>query len=101
QSSGSAGASVTVKASGSGSSLSSVQVQALQSGTWYAIGELSVFTGGQTWIASGTIVTSGLTDGSHQVRAVGLSSSGQEVGLTAPSTLNVVHTASVVTGVTS
>ena len=101
QSSGSAGASVMVKASGSGSPLSSVQVQALQSGTWYAIGELSVFTGGQTWIASGTIVTSGLADGSHQVRAIGLSTSGQEVSLTAPSTLNVVHTASVVTGVTS
>ena len=80
---------------------SSVEVQTLQQNLWTAVGALAALVNGQTWTASGTITTIGLTEGSHQVRAVAMSSGGAMVAATATSTLNVVHTAAVVTGVSS
>ncbi|HET9781350.1 MAG TPA: hypothetical protein VFR33_06185, partial [Candidatus Dormibacteraeota bacterium] len=100
QSSGSAGAQLQVIASGTASATPvSVQVQQLQSSTWYAVGQLSALTSGSTWTADGTVITSGLSEGAHQIRAVALSANGTVVGTTAASTLTVVHTASATTGV--
>ncbi len=99
---GSAGSTVSVFASGQATvAFSSVEVQTLQQNLWTAVGALAALVNGQTWTASGTITTIGLTEGSHQVRAVAMSSSGAIVAATATSTLNVVHTAAVVTGVSS
>ncbi|HEY1419818.1 MAG TPA: hypothetical protein VGG90_03820, partial [Candidatus Dormibacteraeota bacterium] len=99
-SSGSSGSRLALSASGQASAaLSSVQVQELRSGTWYAIGQLPAMTNGQKWTAAGTIVTAELSEGSHQVRAVAISPNGAVVGSTATSTLYVVHNAPAVTGV--
>ena len=102
QATGSAGATVTVSASGQASAtFSSVEVQTLQLGAWTVIGELPSLINGQSWTASGSITASLLAEGAHQVRAVAVASNGSVVSATATSTLNVVHTASVVTGVSS
>src|SRR5216684_2430445 len=102
QTTGSAGSTVDVSASGQGSvSFSSVELQALQQGAWVVVGQLSAIVNGQTWTASGSVATGGLSEGSHQVRAVGVTSGGAVVTQTATSVLNVVHTAPTVTGLSS
>ena len=102
QSTASAGNTVNVSASGQATAaFSSVQVQTLQQGAWTVIGELPSLINGQTWTATGSITTSLLGEGAHQVRAVALASNGTVVAATATSTLNVVRTAAVVTGVAS
>src|SRR5712691_8050403 len=102
QTTASAGATVNVFASGQASaSFSSVELQTLQQGTWVAIGQLSAIVSGNNWTANGSVPTSGLSEGSHQVRAVAVTATGTIVATTATSTLNVVQSAPVVTGVSS
>jgi hypothetical protein len=102
QSTASGGTTVNVVASGQGAgTISSVQVQTLSQGTWSVIGELPAVVDGQRWTASGAITTTLLSEGAHQVRAAAMAPNGSVVSATIASTLNVVHTAAVVTGVSS
>src|SRR5216683_6008379 len=99
-----ASACATPSVSGSGqsySTFSSVVVQTLEQGAWVNIGELPALIDGNKWSATGAITTSRLNEGAHQVRAAALAPNGSVVSTTAASTLNVVHTAPVVTGVSS
>src|SRR5260370_34953030 len=90
---GSPGSTVDVSASGQRSaSFSSVQLQALHQGTWVVVGQLSAIVNGQTWTASGTVATAGLSEGAHQVRAVGVTSAGALVTRAATSALSILPT---------
>ncbi|HET7465666.1 MAG TPA: hypothetical protein VFL29_03300, partial [Candidatus Dormibacteraeota bacterium] len=98
----SAGSNLQVTASGTASGpVSSVQVQTLVQGSWSPIADLPAYTSGNnSWLAVGGVMTSGLTEGSHAIRAVALSTGGAPLYATATATVTVNHTAPVVTGVT-
>ena len=79
-----------------------MQVKAAQAGSsWHTVAILPLSSTAGQWTATGDVVTAALPAGTYSVRAAALAADGSTAATTTSSTLEIVHSAPRVTGVTA